>query len=234
VHGRSEARGRLAEQELVSATERARRATLEERTRIARELHDVVAHHMSVIAIQAQAALYRVPDLPAELATSFTTIRTNALQALTELRRVLGVLRADDSGDTRPQPTLANINDLVGNVRATGATVASAVRGSPRQLPPGVELSAYRIVQEALSNAIRHAPGAEIRVEIAYRPTDLMIRVVNGAPHGKPSGSTGPGHGVPGMRERAAMLGGELSAGLQPCGGYELTAVLPIAEGEDA
>ena len=204
VHGRREARRRLAEQERISDAERARRTLLEERARIARELHDVVAHHLSVIAIQAEAAPYRVPDAPEALTGSFATIRANAVEGLGELRRVLGLLRDDYDPENGPQPTLDRLADLVANGRDAGLTVTASVDGDRRPLPAGVELSAYRIVQEALSNAMRHAPGAEVTVEVAYRPAELELRVVNGPGRGPSAAPAGPGHGVTGMRERAA------------------------------
>ena len=228
--GRRETQRRLAEQQRISDTERARRALLEERTRIARELHDVVAHHMSVIAIQAEAAPYRVPDPPEELARSFETIRATAAEGLGELRRLVGVLRADD--DAGPQPTLERLEELVATVERAGVTVTVAVTGTPRPLPPGVELSAYRIVQEALSNAVRHAPGSQVRVELGYRPAGLALRVVNGPARSVPLPSPTAGHGVLGMAERAAMLGGELTAEPRPEGGFAVTAVLPLPDGE--
>jgi signal transduction histidine kinase len=235
IRGRDEARRRLVEQEQVSEAERARRLLLEERARIARELHDVVAHHMSVIAIQAEAAPHRVPDPPQELTASFAGIRASALQALTELRRVLGVLRdRRDEDQTAPQPTLDRIGDLVAGVRGAGLAVQTAVEGTSRPLPSGVELSAYRIVQEALSNAMRHAPGAEVRVEIVYAPAELRLRVVNGPRRAAAPATVGrgPGHGLLGMRERAAMLGGALTAGPTAGGGYAVAAVLPLPHGE--
>jgi signal transduction histidine kinase len=235
---RGETGRRLTEQEQISQAERARRVLLEERARIARELHDVVAHHMSVIAIQAEAAPYRVPDPPGELTGSFAAIRANALQALEELRRVLGVLRAErdreDGDEVAPQPTLDRLGELVAGVRGAGVAVETAVSGTPRPLPPGVDVSAYRIVQEALSNVMRHAPGAEVRVEIAYAPAALRLCVVNGPPRAAPSTLPGPGHGLLGMRERAAMLGGELTAAPTSGGGYAVTAVLPLPPGEGA
>jgi signal transduction histidine kinase len=228
---RRETRRKLAEQQLRSDTERARRALLEERTRIARELHDVVAHHMSVIAIQAEAAPYRVPEPPEELARSFAAIRATATEGLRELRRVVGVLRADEAAeDHAPQPTLERLDELVGNVEAAGATVAVEVTGTPGPLPAGVELSAYRIVQEALSNAVRHAPGSSVRVELGYRPGELVLEIVNGPARSRPDPPPGAGHGVLGMRERAAMLGGELTAGPRPDGGWAVIAVLPLTE----
>jgi signal transduction histidine kinase len=229
---RGQAQRRLAEQQHISDTERARRAQLEERTRIARELHDVVAHHMSVIAIQAEAAPYRPPE---ETAKSFATIRATATEGLRELRRVVGVLRAEGSTeDPDPQPTLDRLDDLVASARGTGLRVTAAVTGTPRPLAPGVELSAYRILQEALSNAMRHAPGSDVRVEIAYRPAWLELRIVNGPARTPPLRSPGAGHGVLGMRERAAMLGGELTAASRPDGGYAVAAVLPATRDNGA
>jgi signal transduction histidine kinase len=236
---RSETGRRLTEQEHISQAERGRRVLLEERARIARELHDVVAHHMSVIAIQAEAAPYRVPDPPGELTGSFAAIRASALQALEELRRVLGVLRAegdgDDGAEVAPQPTLDRLDELVAGVRGAGLAVETAVTGTPRPLPPGVDVSAYRIVQEALSNALRHAPGAEVRVEVAHAPAALRLCVVNGPPRAAAATTPpGPGHGLLGIRERAAMLGGELDAAPTSGGGYAVTAVLPLPPGEGA
>jgi signal transduction histidine kinase len=235
---RNETGRRLSDQEQISQAERARRVLLEERTRIARELHDVVAHHMSVIAIQAEAAPYRVPDPPGELTRSFADIRASALQALDELRRVLGVLRAERDGEegaeAAPQPTLDRLGGLVAGVRGAGLAVQTTVAGTPRPLPAGVEVSAYRIVQEALSNALRHAPGSDVRVEIGYAPAALRLCVVNGPPRAAPSTVPGPGHGLLGMRERAAMLGGEMTTGPTSVGGYAVTAVLPLPPSEGA
>ncbi|MFI6337723.1 sensor histidine kinase [Streptomyces sp. NPDC050535] len=227
---------REAEQEVTAhqsetAQERSRRTLLEERTTIARELHDVVAHHMSVVAIQAEAAPYRVENPPPELEQAFVTIRENAVAALTELRRVLGVVRAEDyEAPDAPQPTLADLDTLLANVRDAGLTVGKAVTGAVRELPQGVELSAYRIVQEALSNALRHAPGAAARVEIGYVLGGLGLRIVNGpAPTASLTKSThGAGHGITGMRERVSMLDGEMTAGVTGDGGYEVAVFLPV------
>ncbi|MFJ4829385.1 sensor histidine kinase [Streptomyces sp. NPDC088747] len=227
---------REAEQEVTAhqsetAHERSRRTLLEERTTIARELHDVVAHHMSVVAIQAEAAPYRVQNPPPELEQAFVTIRENAVAALTELRRVLGVVRAEDyEAPDAPQPTLAELDTLLANVREAGLTVEKAVTGAVRELPQGVELSAYRIVQEALSNALRHAPGAAARVEIGYVLGGLGLRIVNGpAPAPSLTKSThGAGHGITGMRERVSMLDGEMTAGVTGDGGYEVAVFLPV------
>ncbi|MFE9368596.1 sensor histidine kinase [Streptomyces sp. NPDC006711] len=256
LRGLGVARTQLVAQEELTAEERARRTLLEERGRIARELHDVVAHHMSVISIQAQVAPHLVEDPSDELKENLAGIRQNAVEALTELRRVLGVLRSDgptgpdgstgSGGPTgsggngsrvpgavrgarhAPQPSLDRIDELVANVRGAGLTVTSTVLGTRRTLAPGVELSAFRIVQEALSNAMRHAPGATVAVLIAYHRTELALRVTNTAPDRPVAPSPGAGHGLLGMRERTAMLGGELAVGATPDGGYEVSATLPL------
>ncbi len=234
LHIRREARQEVAAQQSVTAVERDRRTLLEERTTIARELHDVVAHHMSVVAIQAEAAPYRVENPPPELEQAFATIRENAVAALTELRRVLGVVRAEDyQAPDAPQPTLADLDGLLGNVRDAGLTVEKAITGSVRSLPQGVELSAYRIVQEALSNALRHAPGSTARVEIAYVLGGLGLRIVNTPPRGLVKPSPGSGHGITGMRERVTMLNGEMTADLLEDGGYEVAAFIPVAAVQD-
>ncbi|WP_320778376.1 sensor histidine kinase [Streptomyces sp. CRN 30] len=240
LRGRREARAALAEQTTLTAEERARRTVLEERSRIARELHDVVAHHMSVISIQAQVAPHLVENPPDELRENLAGIRENALEALTELRRVLGVLRSEapggpgttDPASHTPQPTLDRLDALVENTRAAGLTVTVEVRGERRPLTPGVELSAYRIAQEALSNVLRHAPGATARVRLAHLPGGLRVEVVNSRPDRPSPPSPGAGHGLLGMRERAAMLGGTLTAHALPDGGYEVAAFLP-ADGTD-
>ncbi|MGW7523248.1 sensor histidine kinase [Streptomyces sp. NPDC054783] len=230
-HIRRQAQQEVTAQQTVTEHERSRRTLLEERTTIARELHDVVAHHMSVVAIQAEAAPYRVENPPEELEKAFATIRENAVAALTELRRVLGVVRAEDyEAPDAPQPTLADLDGLLANVREAGLTVDKAVTGAVRELPQGVELSAYRIVQEALSNTLRHAPGASARVEIGYVLGGLGLRILNTpppAPHlVKPS--PGAGHGITGMRERVSMLNGEMTADPSQDGGYEVTVFLPV------
>lgn len=231
VRARRVVRTQLVVQEELTAEERARRTQLEERNRIARELHDVVAHHMSVISIQAQVTPHLVDNPSDALRENVAGIRENAVEALAELRRVLGVLRSEDAVPDgvrhAPQPTLDQLGELIENVRAAGLTVTEGTTGDRRPLPPGVELSAYRIVQEALSNAMRHAPGAEVRVETGYGSIGVTVRVTNSAPDRSASSSPGAGHGLLGMRERTAMLGGELAVGPTPEGGWDVTAVLP-------
>ncbi|NEC52205.1 sensor histidine kinase [Actinospica acidiphila] len=232
LRGRREARAELEQQTTLTAEERARRTLLEERSRIARELHDVVAHHMSVISIQAQVAPHLVKDPPDELRENLAGIRQNAVEALTELRRVLDVLRSEHPGPGEradaPQPTLDRLETLVENTRAAGLTVTTEVTGDRRPLPPGVELSAYRIVQEALSNVLRHAPGATAHVTLAYGPHALRVQVVNTAPTREAPPSAGARHGLLGMRERAVMLGGTLTAGPWSGRGFRIEARLPV------
>ncbi|WP_328512432.1 histidine kinase [Streptomyces sp. NBC_00376] len=235
VQIRRDAEREVTVQRTVTAVERDRRTLLEERTTIARELHDVVAHHMSVVAIQAEAAPYRVENPPPELEQAFVTIRENAVAALTELRRVLGVVRAEDyHAPDAPQPTLAQLDGLLANVSEAGLTAEKTVTGAVRELPQGVELSAYRIIQEALSNTLRHAPGATARVEIGYVLGGLGVRVVNGPPTGPVKPSPGAGHGITGMRERVAMLNGDMTADATTDGGYEITVFIPVQAGSDS
>ncbi|MEU8887013.1 histidine kinase [Streptomyces sp. NPDC048442] len=233
VHVRRLGQREVVAQKTVTAVERDRRTLLEERTTIARELHDVVAHHMSVVAIQAEAAPYRVENPPPELEQAFATIRENAVAALTELRRVLGVVRASDyEAPDAPQPRLADLTRLLANVRDTGLDVEQTTTGAVRELPQGVELSAYRIVQEALSNVLRHAPGASARVEVSYVLGGLGLRVVNAPGTADAPPSPGAGHGVTGMRERVAMLAGEMTAEPTAEGGFEVTVFVPVAAAE--
>ncbi len=239
-------RSRRGNREQLAVAERrheGERALLEERQRIARELHDVVAHHMSVIAIQAEAAPYKAADPPPELVESFGEIRASALSGLNELRRVLGVLRSDRP-DTAPQPGLEDLPGLLESARSGGVAVTSGVTGTPRPVPDGVNLSAYRIVQEALSNAMRHAPGSAVQVRLYYGQAALVIEVRNdGCPRDVPAVQAAPdqqrwaglgdggGHGIIGMRERAAMLGGHLEAGPTPNDEFLVTAALPLGDG---
>src|SRR3984885_6879676 len=221
------------------------RALEKARQRTARELHDVVAHHMSVIAIQAEAAPYKSADPRPELVEGFAEIRASALSGLNELRRVLGVLRSDRT-DVAPQPGLEDLDELLESARTGGVTVTREISGTPQPLPDGVNLSAYRIVQEALSNAIRHAPGSAVQVKLYYGEAALVIEVRNDAGAAAPLKNgeqpaaaalgNGGGHGIIGMRERATMLGGSLRAGLTPDQEFLVTAALPLGDsaGEDA
>ena len=228
IGGLVAARRQLAVETRRTEAEQQRAAVLTERARIARELHDVVAHHMSLIAVQAETAPYRLTGLAADATDEFTSIGAGARQALVEMRRLLGVLRSEQPAELSPQPGLAELPVLVDTARRAGADVTLRTRGTPRPVPVGVDVSAYRIVQEALSNARRHAPGAAVRVRLEHRPDAVAIEVRNAAPAAPPApGDTGPGHGLLGMRERAAMLGGTVSADATPDGGFLVTAVLP-------
>ncbi|TDD79700.1 sensor histidine kinase, partial [Actinomadura rubrisoli] len=214
VGGRHSAVEELRLREEQHRQDLARQAVLEERARIARELHDVVAHHMSVIAMQAEAAPYKIPDLPDAAKQTFGVVRDAAREALTETRRVVGLLRADDEGAERaPQPGLDRLDDLAATARRYGLSVATVIVGMPRQLDVGVDLSAFRIIQESLSNAARYAPGSRVHVEIKYGTGTLTVSVTDDGARSTPEESHGGGHGIVGMRERVTMLGGTLSAG---------------------
>jgi signal transduction histidine kinase len=223
----------LQVQQRRNEEEQAARATLEERSRIARELHDVVAHNMSVIAIQAEAAPLRSPDDARALTAELATIRATALETLTEMRRILGVLRnPDEHADTAPAPGIDQLEALVEKVAAAGRDVRMTVSGTPVPVPPGVGVSVYRIVQESLSNALRHAPGAAATVALTYddTPPAVRVRVENGPSPADPPAGDRPGarHGLVGMRERAAMLRGTLTAGPTADGGFVVEAILPL------
>jgi signal transduction histidine kinase len=205
-----------------------------ERARIARELHDVVAHHVSMIAVQAETARLATPGMPAAGAQRLSAIGDTARAALTEMRRLLGVLREDTGerpGDRRPQPGLAQLNELLDEAReVSGIGARLIVSGWMTTLDPGVELAAYRIVQEALTNARRHAPGAAVDVELEFAGDALHLRIRDDGP-GPPEqpGHPTAGHGLLGMRERAAAVGGELSTGAAPGGGFLVQGTLPAA-----
>jgi signal transduction histidine kinase len=208
-----------------------------ERARIARELHDVVAHHISMIAVQAETARLATPGMPAAGAQRLLEIGDTARAGLTEMRRLLGVLREDaqaaDPGqadaDRRPQPGLQQLNQLLDEARdASGTGTRLIISGPPATLDPGVELAAYRIIQEALTNARRHAPGAAVDVELHFADDVLGLRIRDNGP-GPPAAQpvAAGGHGLPGMRERAAAAGGELRTGAAPGGGFLIEATLP-------
>nr|WP_245769191.1 sensor histidine kinase [Streptomyces indicus] len=227
----------LAEARAHSATERAIAETLQEhaargeRARIARELHDVVAHHISMIAVQAETARLTTEGMPPAGAERLLAIGDTARTALTEMRRLLGVLR-EDAGtpaapQRRPQPGLQQLAELVDEAReASAAATRLIVSGPVRPLDQGVELTAYRIVQEALTNARRHAPGAAVDVALRYTPQGLHLSVRDNGP-GPARAPARTGHGLTGMRERAAMVGGELSSGPAPGGGFRIEVLLP-------
>jgi len=206
-----------------------------ERARIARELHDVVAHHISIIAVQAETARLTVPDMPAAGAKRLSAIGDTARAALTEMRRLLGVLRDDaDAGvaDRNPQPGLRQLNDLLDEARdVTGAGTRLILTGRPAALDPGVELAAYRIVQEALTNSRRHAPGAAVDVELDFSADALRVQIRDNGPGAL--GLADQGHGLTGMRERAAAVGGQLRTGQSSAGGFLVEATLPIGRGID-
>ncbi|MFG1944306.1 sensor histidine kinase [Nonomuraea sp. NPDC048826] len=231
VRLRRSATERLVLEERRSQEAMGAQAVLEERARIARELHDVVAHHMSVIAIQAEAVPLKAAGDPAQLEEGLAGIRALSLEAIAQLRQVLGVLR-DEEGrtDTAPQPGLAQVEDLIANARAAGLSVLVKRPESLEGVPQAVGMSAYRIVQESLSNAMRHAPGATVVLDIGRDDHGVRLHITNG-PGSSPARSPGAGHGLVGMRERAALLGGTLEAGPVPVGGFQVTAVLPIGRG---
>jgi signal transduction histidine kinase len=210
--------------------ERARAAVIAERGRIARELHDVVAHSVSVMVVLAQAGP-RLLGTPQEAGNAFRSIEASGREALVELRRLLGVLRTgDEQLAIGPQPGLGSLDSLVEQVREAGLPVALRIEGDPAQLPPGVDLSAYRIVQEALTNTLKHAGPAEAEVTIRYGTSLLELEIRdNGS--GAPPRVNGAGHGLIGMRERVALYGGELEAGTPDGGGYAVAARLPLAGG---
>ncbi|RJL23570.1 sensor histidine kinase [Bailinhaonella thermotolerans] len=230
VRARRTAERSLAVSEEERKSEATLRAVLEERARIARELHDIVAHHMSVIAVQAEAAPYRIKELPEPALETFTTIRGAAREALTETRRLVGLLReGGERAERAPQPDVDRIEDLVSEVRGTGMDVELKIIGTPSPLPTGMGLSVYRIVQESLSNVRRHAPGAPAVVEIEYGSSELDLRVVNGPGNGQGGLSDGrPGHGLLGMRERVAVYNGTLEAGTADDGGFVVKAWIPL------
>jgi signal transduction histidine kinase len=221
--------------ELEQAREElARRAVTEERLRLARELHDVVAHAMSVIAVQSGVGAHVADTQPREAAKALAAIEATSRAALTELRRLLGVLREDSQpqGELTPVPGLADLDGLLAEVAKAGLAVRLRVEGTPSPLPAGVDLSAYRIVQEALTNVVKHAGPARARVVVGYHDHDVTLEVTDdgsGVGARTEDGQVRVGHGLFGMRERVAAFGGDLEVGPQPDGGFRVAARLPLA-----
>jgi signal transduction histidine kinase len=210
--------------------EKARRAVFEERVRIARELHDVVAHHVSVMGIQAGAAR-RVLDRHPEKATGvLSSIEASSRQAVAELHRLLGFLRRSDEADSLgPQPGLAQLQDLVAHVAKGELAVGLSVEGDPRPLPPTLDVSAYRIIQEALTNSLKHSGAATAAVQVRYLPTSLEIEVLDDGMAGSGRRPYGVGgQGLIGMRERTSLHGGRLTVGPRPGGGFAVRASFPL------
>jgi signal transduction histidine kinase len=219
-----------ATQEAMAESVREQTA-MEERARIARELHDIVAHHLSVIAVQCETARLTSPKLSADARGRFEAIAKTAREALTETRRLLGVLREDVEGeaDRMPQPGLERLNELVDTARDAGANIKLILQGKVVPPPAGIDLAAYRIVQEALTNARRHAPGADVDVEVTYGTDALHLRVRDYGP-GPANGELIASHGLVGMRDRATIAGGTFSCGAADGGGFEVDVTLPLAE----
>jgi len=210
-------RDRVAEQE--------RRAVADERARIARELHDMVTHNVSVMVVQAAAGNEVFDQHPEQARTAFRAVEETGRRALGELRRLLDVVADDESAGYDPQPGLRRLDELVDSVRATGLGVELTVEGTPRELSPALELSAFRIVQEALTNTLRHAGASRASVRVSYEPDALELEV---ADDGVGGGSTEGGRGLVGMRERVALFGGDLATGARPGGGFAVRARMPL------
>lgn len=211
----------------LSADEQQRRIRVEEQNRIAREMHDVVAHGLSLITVRASSAPYRVADLPPEAIAELAAIAEASREATNEMRRLLGVLRAPAAAlETGPQPTLAELDALVGTIEGTGMVI-TVERAGPLPLAGAASTAAYRIVQEALSNVVRHAPGASTHVRVSVDDGRLTVQVENEARADVgPSGP--PGHGLVGIQERAAILGGTSSCGVTDTGGFLVSATFPL------
>ncbi len=202
-------------------------ATAQERARIARELHDVVAHGLSLMVVQAEAAEEMLEREPSAAAVPLRRVQETGRQSLAEMRRLLGVLRAADAGSpsTAPQPSLARLRDRVAEADDAGLHVDVRTTGTPRDLPLGVELAAFRLVQEALTNTRRHAAATSVCVHLAYEPDELRVEISDDGRG--PSGGR-PGHGLVGMRERTALYGGTLEVGPAPAGGFRVAATFPL------
>jgi signal transduction histidine kinase len=216
-----------AEQLAAERDTRAREAVAQERTRIARELHDVVAHAISLMVLQARGGRRVLHDEPDETRTALDAIEHAGEQALVEMRRLLGLLRHSDlEPSLAPPPSLSRIEELVAGIRASGLPVEVAIEGEPVELPPGVDVSAYRIVQEALTNALKHAGPAHARVTVTYGLDAVDLAIVDDGRG--PAAVNGSGYGLAGMRERIAIYGGSLESGPGADGGYALRVRLPL------
>jgi len=206
-------------------------AVAAERSRIARELHDVVAHHLSMMVVQAEAGAVATHRDPGRTEAVFDAIGAAGKQALTEMRRLLGVLKQDGPAELAPQPGAGEIPSLVDGVRSTGLSVDFTVSGDPPELPLAVGLTAYRIVQEALTNSVRHSGASSVTVAVAYDDRVVQVTVSDDGAGGSTPARPG-GHGLVAMRERVALVGGTLDAGPAPQGGWTVRAVLPVDGGE--
>jgi signal transduction histidine kinase len=224
VVGDRERRAQLAERERDLA---AREAVVEERARIARELHDAIAHNVSMMVVQAGAERRVLDDEHGTTREVLGTIERVGRGALTEMRRLVGMLRSDAGEPLAPQPGIDDLPTLVGQVREAGLLVQFQVEGERRELPVGIELSAYRIVQEALTNALKHAGEARASVRVHYRADSLELEIVDDGGGAAVLVSSG-GHGLVGMRERVALYGGRLDAGRRASGGFAVRVLLPI------
>ncbi|GAA2614994.1 sensor histidine kinase [Paractinoplanes durhamensis] len=208
---------------------RAERAVADERVRIARELHDILAHHMSVISLQAGLAEYVLEADQPTARQAIGTVGDTSREAMLELRRLLDVLRVDrdEQPDLQPQPGLATLDELIARTRTAGPVVTLLVSGTTRPLPPGPDLCAYRMVQESLTNVLKHAGPADAQVALEYTARTLTIRVTNGGPHLRAHTES---YGIRGMRERAELYGGVLVAGPRKAGGFAVSLRLPLEE----
>lgn len=208
-----------------------RAARAEERSRIARELHDVIAHHVSVMTVQATAARKVLPADPALAEEALSAIEHTGRKAMAELRDIVGVLRAGSPAELVPQPGMSALPALVERMREAGLTTTLAVEGEAGPIPAGIDLAAYRLVQEGLTNSLRHAgPGAEAVVTVRHEPRELDVRVEDDG-RGMAFPSQRPGHGLVGIRERVALYGGILNIGPRPGGGFEVRARFPLKDG---